>query len=599
MRNSTSYFTFLILGVFLLPGVHAIGQVKQTPESRQELLRKVLEEKGFNLPGQLTGRNDEVRERMAGKTTATDQRVSANPNTIGEGEISVIYDPTDSNNLLLSFMQQNSSGALTFPVYYSSNGGASWSLSNFNSTGILSADFPGQFAAGGGDPAFAWDKNGKVYYAWIYLTVKPSFDTAFFTLNWAYSTNKGHTWSVASKHFIGRGALNAMTQDPFIYKDGITDREWLAVDNSGGPHQGNVYCSFVDFPGDVSLPSAEAIKVLIPGIDTFGNMVSAYVGGTQFGNVEVDNAGVLHMSLADIDNSCVRHVASADGGVSFGTSSVVAYTGTMFPNPPFVVQNRENAAINMAINGPSGTGSNVHIVWSDFPGGTVNSYYSHSTDGGVTWSATDTINKLLGGKITIMPTVAAYGNNVAISVAAVDTADSARYYVINSTDNGNTFYSPQLVSSVPTNYKYIGAADTNSSMFFGDYNRSVRTQCVVYSTWSDGRNNAGPKVYFSRVNYCTLGIKEITSVNDNVQVLSLFPNPATDKVTVKVNASKSEPVTVQITDINGRVLTTQHYLLTNGEQNITVALNGMAKGAYVLSVQDNNGLIATRSLVVQ
>ena len=597
MNNSIRFFACLILGVFLFSAIKSTGQNQQTPERRQELLKKVLKEKGFHLPGQLAAKEENDAGRIAGKTTATDQRVSGNPPAVGEGEISVIYDPTDSNNLILSFMQESS--GLAFPVYYSSNGGASWSLSNFSSTTILGADFPGQFAIGGGDPAFAWDKTGKVYFAWIYLSVNTTFDTAFFTLNWAYSTDKGHTWSVAPKHFIGQGALDPMTQNTFIYKDGITDREWLAVDNSGGPHQGNVYCSFVNFPGDMTIPSAEAIKVMIPANDTFGSMVPAYVGSTQFGNVEVDNGGVLHMSLADIDNSCVRHVASADGGVSFGTSSVAAYTGTMFPSPPFVVQNRENAAINMATNGPSGSGSNVHIVWSDYPGGTVNSYYARSADGGVTWNTTDTINKLFPGKFTIMPTVAAYGNNVAISVAAIDSSDSARYYVVNSTDNGNTFNPPTLVSSVATNYNTIGAADTSSTLFFGDYNRSVRTQCEVYSTWCDGRKNNGPKVYFAKVNYCTLGIKEITSVNGNVQVLSLYPNPAADKVTISIQAGKALPVTIELTDMNGKVIKTLLYNLTNGTQNITIGLNGIPKGVYVLTVQDNNGIIATRSLVVE
>ena len=365
MKPTLRLFAILFAVSMLLAQMPLVAQTSKMVEKKKALLKQTLEEKNFHLQG-LKNMATGSSIKSGARTTATDERITTNPAHVDEGEISVIYDPTDSNNLILSYMEQST--GLTFPVYYSSNGGTSWTLSDFNSLSIMSADFPGQLPAGGGDPSFAWDKNGKVYFAWIYLTINSAFDTAYFTLNWAYSNDKGHTWHTVANHFIGRGAINATTQTILPYKDGITDREWLTVDNSGGPHQGNVYCSFVNFPSDSTAPSFEGIKVLIPAADTFGPIVPAYVGGTQFGNVEVDKNGTLHMSLADLDSNFVRHVASTNGGMSFATSEVVARTGIMFPSAPFVVQYRENAAINMAVDGTEGTGNNVHIVWSDLPG---------------------------------------------------------------------------------------------------------------------------------------------------------------------------------------------------------------------------------------
>jgi len=583
----------LILAVMAIP---SSGQDKRT-EKKQELLKRVLREKGFHLPGQTGTDPDVTGTRLAGRTTATDQRITSNPSAVDEGEISVIYDPADSNNIVLSYMQQYSN--LTFPIYYSSNGGATWTVSNFNSSAILAADYPGYLPAGGGDPAFAWDKNGKVYFSWIYLSVNAAEDTALFTLNWAYSTDKGHTWSVAPKHIIGQGALDPASENILPYKDGVTDREWLAVDNSGGPYQGNVYCSFVNFPPG-SAPASEAIKVMVPGADTFGIMVPAFTGNTQFGNVEVDNAGVLHMSLADLDNNYVRHAASANGGTSFAPTQVVGQSSALFPSAPFVVQYRENAAINMAADAQAGTGNNVHIVWSDFPGGTVNSFYSHSSDGGITWSIPDTLNNIFPAKyITIMPTVAVNGTNVAISVTAIDSNDSARYYVINSTDNGNTFYPPMLVSSAATNYNALNAASSSSPLFFGDYNRSVRTQCQVYSTWADGRNNTGSKVYFAKVDYCTTGIQEITAVTTSLQLISVFPNPAKDHVTIQFYTSDAQAVTIVLTNMAGKTVLTMHKMLATGNQAVGVTLTDLPAGTYLLSVQNNEGMVATRSVTVR
>ena len=309
-------------------------------------------------------------------------------------------------------------------------------------------------AGGYGDPSFAWDKNGRVYFSWIYLTVTPPSTSYFFNLNWAYSDNAGHTWNVKPNHIIGHGALDSLGSVA-VYGDGLTDREWLTIDNSGGPHQGNVYCSFTCFPPD-SIPTFEAIKVLKPSIDTFGPIVSVYTGGTQFGNVEVNNTGILHISFADLDRNRIMHASSANGGVSFTPANVIS-DAVSLKSGSYIVHNRENSAPSLSVDGISGTGNNVHAVWSDFPGTTVVSYYAHSTDGGVTWSVPHNLNNDFPGKFTFMPTVAANGSNVAISVTAIDSVDSAKYYQLNSTDNGSTF-SPTLLSASATNYTAMGAA---------------------------------------------------------------------------------------------------------------------------------------------
>lgn len=561
--------------------------------TKKELLQRIMKEK-------FHPEHEEAEEHNAGvraKTTGYDQRISSSSSTVGEGEVSMAYNPNDSSELVLSYMQQTASGSLTFPIYYSSNGGSSWTQASFSSASICNADFPGQFAAGGGDPAFAWDKNGRLYYAWIYLTVNPSFDTGFFTLNWAYSDDKGHTWNVKPKHFIGRGAIDLASNATLPMYDGITDREWLAVDNSGGAHQGNVYCSFVCFPAGTA-SAYEGIKTLVPGTDTFGNAVPAYMGNTQFGNVEVDKNGILHMSFADIDNSQIRHVASTDGGATFGTSVVVSGASVIFPaGPSYAFHNRENAAVNMAVDGRSGSGSNVHIVWSDFPGTSAVSYYSHSTNGGLTWSVPDTINKYFGNNMTVMPTVAAEGNNVTVSVTAINGADSSWYYQLNSTDNGASFGSLSTTSALPTKFVGIGANNDSSPLFFGDYNRSVRALCQTYATWSDGRTTTA-KVYFARKNFCRLGVQELTTVNSGVQLTSVFPNPASGQVNLEINANVAQPVTVQLYDMTGKKVAEQRNVLKAGLQQITLPLQGIAKGVYLISLQSNTGIIATRNVEV-
>jgi len=459
----------ILLGMVFISHIPSTAQTVSLTEKKKALVQRILEEKR-HLPA------DTSSTIKGAKTTASDDRITATGPGVEEAEISIIYDPVDPNKLILSFMHITGSAfTCEFPIYYSSDAGATWTQSSFSASAIRNSDFPSTGSNSAGDPTFAWDKTGRVYFAWIYLSDTVGF--SYFTLNWAYSDDNGHTWSVAPKHFIGQGKLSSLTSLPLPYKDGITDREWLAVDNSTGPNQGNVYCSFLNVPSDTTLPPCEAIKVLKPAIDTFGPIVNAYTGFIQFGNVEVSNTGVLHVSFADVDSMQVKHTSSSDGGVSYTPSELISPAINLFPSHggPFVVHNRENSAVNLSSDGPDGTGNNVHVVWSDFPGGTVTSYYSNSIDGGLTWSAPLDLNGLFGGQITFMPTVAADGNKVTISFTGIDGTGESNYYQFTSIDNGVTFSSPLLLSSASTYYASFPGASSAGGVFFGDYNRSIRT----------------------------------------------------------------------------------------------------------------------------
>ncbi len=564
---------------------------QSTATRKQELLQHMLREK-LHRPGKATQDNDKG-ERT---TAASDGRVSTTSTAFDEGEISLAYNPTDSTKMVISYMEVGPSG-LNFPIYYSNNGGTTWTKAGFNSVAIFVSDFPGENWMGFGDPAFAWDKNGTLYFGWIYLSKSPTSDTTHFTLNWAYSNDNGHTWSVKPDHFIGQGALDT-AGGVLNYKDGMTDREWFAVDNSGGPYQGNLYCSYLCFPPGAA-PQFMAVKTKTAGVDTFGPAVHAYNGDAQFGNIEVNKNGVLNMSFYSTGSGVqIRHMKSTDGGATFTPSVLVGAATALEPAPPHIVHNRENGAVNLAVGGAS-TGNDVHIVWSDFPGTTVNSFYARSTDGGSTWSTPLNLNSLVPGQVTFMPTVAAFGDYVAISYTGIDANDTARYYQLNSTDEGASFGSPMLISSAPCNYHALNAADTSSAILFGDYNRSARTMCQVYAAWEDCRNNIGSKVYFSRTDYCALGVQEISLVNGDVQLLSMFPNPSSDVVTLKLNAIKAQTVTVNIADMTGRIVYSHNYRLQQGIHDISLPLGGLPKEVYVVSVQNNEGIIATKSLVVK
>jgi hypothetical protein len=75
---------------------------------------------------------------------------------------------------------------------------------------------------------------------------------------------------------------------------------------------------------------------------------------------------------------------------------------------------------------------------------------------------------------------------------------------------------------------------------------------------------------------------------NNLVNLSVYPNPATDKLNVTFNAQNSD-YTITISDVTGRIVSTSKYNNLSGSQDITVELNDIKSGNYIVTVSDSNG----------
>ena len=142
-----------------------------------------------------------------------------------EGEAHIAINPTDSNEMVLGFMDLDNTVA--FRIYNSSDGGSTWQESTFQTDSIVSTAYPGHSIAGGGDILFAYDKNGKLYCSWIFLIVDNNssnpFDSALFAGFWASSLDNGNTFSFEpgiNRHF-GLGKIDVIAGTIHNYEQGI------------------------------------------------------------------------------------------------------------------------------------------------------------------------------------------------------------------------------------------------------------------------------------------------------------------------------------------------------------------------------------------
>jgi hypothetical protein len=603
IMNKLTFSLILLLGCIL--SKNSLFAQEMNHANKLDLLKHVKKEKLRN-PIKISDAlkaQELLNQQGVRKSRSTETKIS-NISSVGteEGEAHIAMDPSNNNKLVLSYMDNNSATGITYPIYTSSNAGQSWTKSSFNALTYLAEMYPNGFVAGGGDPIFAYDKTGKLFFSWIYLVFNPTTpDTAYACMFMASSTNNGSSWTVqpGKDRYIGITALDVNTFESFSNYEGMYDRQWFAMDLTNGPNANTLYCSFVYFPNMAENPSltGEYVKKKLPaGLKFNANKVQVNSSQSQFGNVAVTSDGNLHVTYADVGSNLVMHSVSTDGGNTFSVPNMIATGTNLFGNQGGgFIHDRENSAVNMVAGG----GTNLHVVWTDFPstpGANYNSFYSHSTDGGATWTAPININTLFGAANKgFMPTVCAYNNRVSIGSYVINSSKVSDYYLVSSSNNGVNWGTPIKVSTQSTNF---GSA-TNQGLWFGDYYNAVRNDSKVYNIWSDGRGTTGSKMYVSVTSEWPTGFTEITPVNSTFSLEQYYPNPVDNILNLDFNASSMTILNIQLCSLEGKIICEQKEQLKIGSQKVSIQMNGLAKGNYVLKIVSDDDTQLSRLIIKQ
>lgn len=565
----------------------------QNAEKRKEQIKEIIKEKlhldkfkkqvDKNLSNIVKRSNKEIK-----LSTATSLDVS-------EAEPYIAINPTDTNNIVVSFMDFTLS--LDFRIYYTLDGGETWEQSSFNPSAVFAQTRPLLQIAGGGDPIMDFDKNGKLYYSWLYLGIDASFTAGQFLVYWAWSENKGADFQTAAGDdvFISKGGLNLATGDITDYGDGIFDRPWFSVDKSDGPNANTLYCAGLFIPNDVTSLEGNGIvlKKKLPGKDKFEyESTPVYVSeNAQFSNVEVDNNGIIHVTFGDTEAGIIKHSRSLDGGSSFELSTSVGTGNSTFQTGNSFIHSRENPAPNLCKESGS---DNLYLVWSSF-GLTdlVEGYISKSADGGASWSVPVNLAVAAGDSLNhcLMPVVSANANTgVSVSWYSVTPQKVSNFKVMRSLDGGNTYSAPVTVTSLPTDFSVYPTGGF-SPVFFGDYNKSISTDCRNISVFSDGRQSLGPKVYISVVDYCNISaLPELTPVTDKISI-KILPNPVIENFKILVNSKELFQPKISLLNAAGKNISTLFEGKIDAGTN-ELALNLEAKlpsGIYFVLFESANG----------
>jgi len=424
--------------------------------------------------------------------------VGANVPVVGEAapdrqqvETTIMVDPRNPNVLVAGAQDYRlkSIGEHRWHGYYRSvDGGQTWT------SGLLPG-FPGDASSQGlasplhrsnatSDPVLAFDRLGNVYYAGLVFNVSaagflgngPIGNTVAFVAKY---TNDGATYS----------SVKLITGPLFA------DKPWIAVDNTGGPFDGNVYLAF-----DANLTSITPFATLFTRSTDGGNSFSPpfYAPSDRTGGlpgVAVDPAGNVFVSTDAFDpvtgaNLNYIQVSKITGG---GTTLV---QNARAVNPAsWVTSGSSIGASFRAFTIPqiAADAHGVYVVFDDVRLGNSNVYITRSTDGGGSWTAPLRINDITTGQ-HFFPTIVASGGIV--DVAWYDSRFNTQtpmtaldVFFTNSNDGGVSFSARVRVTNVSFNPGLVKRTDAPNwnEPFMGDYIGIAATPSAAHPFWADNR----------------------------------------------------------------------------------------------------------------
>lgn len=351
----------------------------------------------------------------------------------------------------------------------------------------------------GGDPALAVDSRGEdagtVYYSSLAGGVASDNGLSYSGVGVGISRDGGRSWEWV---------------DASGY-DASSDKPWIAVDNTGGPHDGNVYVTYTH------TGSPRSIRFLRSedGGETWETVILQSGQSMQGSRPLVAPDGAVHVVwLHDEGHTSLHHAVSQDGGLTFPAPQDIAVFNNLLSDgrcPGYRSVNgriRVRAMPSVAVDafGSPDPGSpdhnpdrgRIYVTWmaAGPRSGDATDVWLVSRDPATNgWTSRVRVNDDTTSNDQLFPEVAVpEAGRVVVSWA--DRRDDPanlllRQYAAESADAGRTFVANQPASDIafPPPQTFPSSDPLVAPCYAGDYNGMVASEDgTVYAVWSDQRD---------------------------------------------------------------------------------------------------------------
>lgn len=84
------------------------------------------------------------------------------------------------------------------------------------------------------------------------------------------------------------------------------------------------------------------------------------------------------------------------------------------------------------------------------------------------------------------------------------------------------------------------------------------------------------------------GSRRLIHSGATLEIISSYPNPASDKINIDINASKDLKISLHIFHLNGNLINSEKFNLEEGINSLEIDLSALSSGSYYISIEGEN-----------
>ena len=415
--------------------------------------------------------------------------VTIDPEARSQNEVTIAAFPNNRNVLVATARDTRQPSGFSWAGYYrSTDGGKTW-------TNALVPGFPGDTSpeglstpvhdAGwkiGSDPVITADREGRVYLAWLAFGPRTTEFAGWLVVT-VYS-DFGAKYEFTSVAYAGHDTPSDKLGGPGNSR--VVDKEWIAVDDTGGACDGYLYMAWVLFESSHGVPvlfqrSTDGGKTWTPRLPLSHSPNTQNQGTT----LAVGPHGEVYVAWADFHKDTILFTRSLDCGLTFEPerpiTSIVSVPGRL-PGNGYRLDSFPRAAVSQ-------TTGTVFLTWADYRNGNADVLLTRSRDQGMSWSVPSRVNDVATNH-QIFPAITTF--NGRLDLAFYDSRNDPEgklldVYYAQSSDDGLTFMTNVRVTDAAFDPN-LGIAGGGTVPFLGDYNGIASNDAGVHPIWPDNRN---------------------------------------------------------------------------------------------------------------
>ncbi|WP_395375382.1 hypothetical protein [Marinicella sp. W31] len=479
-------------------------------------------------------------------------------------ETTIEFNPTNNNNAVAGI---NAAAGQT--MYYSSDGGDTWTISQVNPTGSCC------------DPTVDWSSDGSLVYQ------AELFNCGFggCGVRASVSSDQGVTWG------------------PFfdIVDDGASDKEFIHVDRSpGSPYQDNIYITY--HTGNVmQFAKSEDMGA------TWTTPVAFNTNGEDTGigsDITTDSAGNVYYFYPGLNGSGINLLKSTDGGDTFGAPIQVSTIRGRFDFPIPAMESRE---VFIYVSVDVDSADNIYVAWTDETADSTGGAngtdpltnrgeirIAKSTDAGVTWTEMAKPHADDGFLADPDPIDRFHpwlmvAENDAVHIGFYDTRNSSNRTGVDFYYNVSTDGAVSWLPQGEQRYSTVTSENIANGQEWGDYNGLSVVLDKIAMTWTDNRANEQTAMAGPTTNAFGSPTYNLAADPNSISVCAGDVG-ATTQVTVSPVQGYAEDVTLSVSAspafVSNESFSTNPVVGGMGTSDLTFDIGGGSPaGDYVLTIE--------------